>query len=73
MSEFTGLASVHRLEIDFSDDCITQTDFRGETQVWEVIFASVCHLKRIDGFEGYLHLHRIEIPSSVEVINCNGF
>jgi hypothetical protein len=39
----------------------------------EIIFSSESHLREISGFEQCTSLHRIEIPSSVEVITLTVF
>jgi hypothetical protein len=37
------------------------------------MFGCDCHLKTIGGFRGCISLRRIDIPSSVEIIDCFGF
>jgi hypothetical protein len=39
----------------------------------EIIFPSDPHRKQISGFCEYISLSRIEIPSSLEIIDCCGF
>jgi hypothetical protein len=73
MSDFTESESDHRVTITSTVECMTGDAFFRSTWLREILFASDCHLKQIDGFQGWTSLCRIEIPSSVEIITEDDF
>jgi hypothetical protein len=73
MSDSTASWSDDRVIIASTVECITRDAFFGSTSLREILFASDCHLKQIDGFRECTSLCRIEIPSSVKIITQYGF
>jgi hypothetical protein len=68
-SNFSWMKSDDCVKIDDSVEIISRTDFQSCSSLNEVILSSDSHLKEIRGFRECTSLCRIEIPSSVEVID----
>jgi hypothetical protein len=56
VKESTEGTSKHRVEIDSSTECILRESFSVRISLTDVVFASNCHLREIDGFDRCISL-----------------